>query len=275
MTKLKLGLYQGHPVQGNIELTLRKMESIAKQAHLEKVDLLIFPELFVTGYLPELWERIPNAEEELEWTTRLGLVAKTMDLWIVFGHPSYRTHQNTSQDNSETRKLSNAATLLSPKGIVGTYAKVHLYGDEEETFFCGSDFPVWETKFGRIAVQICYDLEFPESARMVALQGADLLLNIANNMAPYGAHHVQFTMARALENGMFVATVNRIAQEKTILFCGNSCVAHPQGNWLLAKEQEEGLFCVYIDLKEKEALDASVLYMDHRHPEAYGLLTQV
>lgn len=278
MAKFTLALYQGHPVTGDIEATLRKMETVAESARHRNVDLLVFPELFVTGYLPELWERIPDANEEDKWLTRLTTVAQKMGLWMVFGHPSFLVRPEPPLDRSKGRfsgrGMTNAASLIAPGRVVGTYAKVHLYGDESKTFIYGSEFPVWDTIFGRVALQICYDVEFPEAARVAAIQGADLLINIANNMVPYGEHHVLFTMARALENGIFVATVNRTAEENGILFCGQSCVAHPQGTWLLKQGEEEGLFCVELDLKERDVLDASVQYLAHRRPEVYSKIIQ-
>lgn len=276
MTSFKIGVYQGKPVPGDTLQTLQLMENVIAEAEEKKVRLLAFPELFITGYLPELWERVPTQAEEEEWMNRLTLSARKHDMWIVFGHPSYRVKPLNPVDNRTSphvpEPFTNAVTLLSPDGVVGTYAKVHLFGDEPKTFVYGSEFPVWDTPFGRVALQSCYDIEFPESARIAAVQGAELLINPANNMSPFGEHHRRYSMVRAMENSLFVATVNRVGPEKDIDFCGATCVAHPEGKWLLETDREEGLQTTQIDLSDIASLDPSVHYLSQRRPALYTAL---
>lgn len=283
-----LGIVQEQPIQGNIEATLQMMESAILQSgkHGRKVDLLVFPELFITGYLPELWERVPTAGEEEKWLERLTDAAREQDLWLVFGHPSYRVRPQTVAENDpddlndlndqddQDDVLTNAASLVSPSGVVGTYAKMHLFGDEAKTFVSGTEIPVWDTPWGRVAVQICYDIEFPETARIAALQGADMLMNISNNMSPFGEYHRLYTQVRAMENTLFVANVNRVGPEKSIDFCGGSCVAHPNGTWLLEATPDAGLYVVNVALAQRSQVDPAVQYLKQRRPQAYGLLTQ-
>lgn len=282
MTKLRLGLVQTAPVQGDIEATLRLMEDYILKAgkNGEKVDLLIFPELFITGYLPELWEKQPTPSEEAAWHERLLHLAREEDLWMVYGHPSY--HVNSANDGAPDRKkdehqkkaLYNAATLLSPNGIVGTYGKVHLYGKEPETFKAGECFPVWKTPWGKLALQICYDIEFPEGARIGALAGANLLICPTANMMPFGEYHRTYTMARALENGIFVAYNNRIGPERDIDFCGGSCVATPDCRWLIEGSSAPGLYACHVNLDERKTIDPSLDYFVFRRPELYRLISE-
>ncbi|QQE79305.1 carbon-nitrogen hydrolase family protein [Alicyclobacillus sp. SO9] len=310
MTAFKLGVYQGQPVQGNIEGTLQLMEQVIAEAGEKSVQILVFPELFITGYLPELWEHVPSQAEEEEWMNRLTQSARQHDVWIVFGHPSYRVSPLSPLDERSNARVhegsnertdnridnygdshsdehikhpsgpyipapfTNGITLLSPDGVVGTYAKVHLFGDEPKTFVYGSEFPVWDTPFGRVALQSCYDIEFPESARMAAVQGAQLLINPANNMSPFGEHHRRYSMVRAMENSLFVITVNRLGPEKDIDFCGKTCVAHPEGRWLLETDREEGLQTTEIDLSDIASLDPSVHYLNQRRPALYRALIE-
>ena len=284
MKELILGIVQAQPIQGDSEATLQMMELTIVQYGKEgrNVDVLVFPELFITGYLPELWERIPNAQDEEVWLHRLTKAAREAGLWLVFGHPSYRVRPQATpapapENSSEggLGVLTNAASLVSPGGVIGTYAKMHLFGEEAHTFLAGSEIPVWDTPWGRVAVQICYDIEFPETARIAALQGADVLINISNNMSPFGEYHRLYTQVRAMENTFFVANVNRVGPEKSIDFCGGSCVAHPDGTWLLEATPEAGVYVVELDLAQRSQAEPAVQYLKQRRPQAYGLLAQV
>lgn len=273
MTKFQLGIYQGAPIPGKIEQTLQQMELIIRAAGERNVQLVVFPELYVTGYLPSMWERFPTVAEEHLWHQRIAQVSKETGCWVVFGHPSYRVQpahplDERLQSNPEGT-LTNAISLVSPDGVVGTYAKVHLYGREPDVFVYGSEFPVWQTPFGRIALQSCYDIEFPESARLAAVHGAQILINPANNMDPFADYHRRFTMTRAMENSMFAINVNRVGSEEDLNFCGASCVAHPKGQWLLETGGEENLFTLEINLDDLSSLDPSLEYLKKRRPEVY------
>lgn len=276
---VRVGVVQSAPVRGNVEATLAQMEAWIGEAGLygRRVNVLVFPELFVTGYLPELWVAPPTLEEVSNWQQRITHLAAKNDIWIVYGHPAYKVDNAPEHPQVKAgleAPLYNAASLISPTGVVGTYGKVHLFGNEPATFMPGAGFPVWETPFGRVAIQICYDLEFPESARMAALSGAQWLLIPANNMAPYGPFHATYTMARALENNLFVVTVNRIEPELDIDFCGGSCAAHPEHRWLIEPTAVAGLHTCDVEVAELDALHASLDYGQYRRPDLYGRLTE-
>jgi len=277
--KVRLGIVQAAPVAGDVEATFRQMEKAIAQAgrHGRQVQLLVFPELFVTGYLPQLWAKRPTPDEVGAWQRKMTELAAENDVWIVYGHPAYVVDNPPAHpvaSGGAAQPIYNAASLVAPSGVVGTYAKVHLFGREPETFTHGAGFPVWETPFGRVAVQICYDVEFPESARVAALAGAQWLLIPANNMTPYGPFHATYTMARALENNMFVATVNRTVPEEDIDFCGGSCVAHPEHRWLIEPSPHEGIFTCDVEVDDLATLSESLNYGKYRQPDLYSLLVQ-
>lgn len=281
---VRLAMVQAAPVPGDVEATLQLMEAYVHQAGKQGAgaDLVVFPELFMTGYYPELWACRPGPDDERMWTERLLKLAQREDMGIVYGHPSYRAQ--TAQPSPEQTPaitaagiglpLYNAASLVTPDGLLGTYAKVHLFGREAETFTPGDVFPVWDTPYGRLAIQICYDLEFPEGARIAALAGAELLLYPANNMAPFCTFHAVYAMARAMENGVFVATVNRTGPELDLEFCGGSCAAHPDGRWLVEASPVAGLYVCDVDLTDRQALDPSLHYFAHRRPTLYRSLVE-
>ncbi|MCL6516729.1 carbon-nitrogen hydrolase family protein [Alicyclobacillus sp.] len=278
--RLRLSLVQDAPVQGDIQATLTQMGAYAARAGRKGIgaDLLVFPELYVTGYFPNLWERRPTPADELDWIDRVQKMARDEGLWIVFGHPSYRAQ---TLEYGRTRygrdipgdgihlPLYNSVSLVSPAGLRETYAKVHLYGSERDCFTPGDLFPVWDTPWGKVGVQICFDVEFPEGPRLAALGGAKLLLFPASNPAPYGEWHGIYTAARGLENRVFAATVNRLGAELTYSFCGGSCVIHPKGAWLVPPSERPGLYSCDIDFSELEQIDPSIDYLRLRRPDLY------
>lgn len=278
---MRLGLVQDTPVVRDIEGTLAQMEQYAVEAgcHGRQVNLLAYPELYPTGYFPEYWERRPTPQDELDWLARMQDIAEQEQLWIVFGHPSYRAQtqlHGTSRYGVEMAgdghdlPLYNAASLMSPEGLVGTYAKVHLFGREAESFVPGDVFPVWQTPWGRLAVQICFDIEFPEGARVAGLNGAQIILFPADNMHPFGPWHRTFAAARALENRVFAATVNRLGAEFDTDFCGGSCCMHPTGEWLIEAQPDPGLYVCDINVAELADMDDTIDYYRLRRPGLYG-----
>lgn len=281
---MKVAICQSAPVPGDVNATLAFIaESVRKSGkNGYNAELIIFPELFITGYFPELWESRPTPADELYWIEQLRAVAETESISVLCGHPSYRAQTKeygrssigkTIAGNGSKSPLYNAASFVSRTGSVETVAKVHLFGSESLTFAPGDVFPILDTEFGKISIQICYDLEFPESARSAALAGAEVILYPSNNMHPFAQHHQIYTMARAMENSTFVIYCNRIGSELGVEFCGGSGVAHPMGTWIAAEAQDSELLFFELNLKDRASLDASLNYHLHRKPWLYLTLT--
>ncbi|MHB1407610.1 MAG: carbon-nitrogen hydrolase family protein [Desulfitobacteriaceae bacterium] len=282
--KLRLGLVQDSPVLGDIEATFKIIEDYAVRAGKNglSLDMIVYPELFITGYLPEFWEKNPTPRDELLWQERLVTLAQRERVGILCGHPSFRAETSAETRTGLTQgelvnngagKLYNAASLITGDGVIGTYAKVHLFGKESQIFTPGNIFPVWDTPWGKISVQVCFDLEFPEGARIAALQGAEILLLPTNNMIPYGRFHEIYAMARAMENGIFVVYANRTGLESDIDFCGGSCVAHPNGQWVLEPQHAPGLYACELDTEERKVLDPALDYLKLRKPVLYRAIS--
>jgi predicted amidohydrolase len=155
--------------------------------------------------------------------------------------------------------LFNSAAIVGPQGFIGTYRKVHLWG-EENLFFEPGDLgvPVWRTVFGRMSVAICYDGWFPETYRLAALQGADILcvptnwvpmqdqpantLVMANILAMSGAH----------SNSMYIAAADRVGIERDQLFLGRSLIVSHTGFPIAgpASGEEEEIICAEVNLSD-------------------------
>ncbi|MEM2320771.1 MAG: carbon-nitrogen hydrolase family protein [Candidatus Bathyarchaeia archaeon] len=166
--ELTVAVVNFHAEWGNKRANLKKMEGYIERAHKEKVDLILFPELMLTGaeVEPEMRMHRELAEPVPGPTTIRMAELSNMD--IVWGMPEV---------SREGGLYYNAAVIVGPDGLLGVYRKVHPWVPEQ---WCskGSDYPVFETKFGPIGIGICYDnYFFPEVARIYALKGVRLYLN--------------------------------------------------------------------------------------------------
>jgi predicted amidohydrolase len=175
--------------------------------------------------------------------------------------------------------IYNSGAILDSSGVRATYRKVHLW-DREKLLFAPGDAPppVVTTGLGRIAIAICYDLEFPELMRDVALSGAALLAvptAVPFNQRPAGTHPISVTLAMATArlNGIFVAACDHSGTERDVAFDGGSVIVSNTG-WLLAGPVPEygvGLIVADCDLEaahDKKRGDRNDLFADRR-PELY------
>jgi predicted amidohydrolase len=196
-----------------------------------RADLLVFPELFNSGYLlgsrraartvAEPIPHGPTCKALIDFCTANGV-------FVVAGMAE-------SADSKRSR-VYNSAVFIGPNGFIGTYRKIHLFKDEKDWFDPGdSPFKVFDVGFARVGIMICFDWIFPESARSLALAGADIICHPANLVLPY----CQDAMTtRSIENRIFTITANRIGGEgagkNRVVFTGRSQVTDPLGRRLIA-----------------------------------------
>lgn len=211
-------------ITGNVERSLALIEEAAGRG----ARLIVLPELCNSGYVfasraeaIALAEPISDGPTSLAW----GEAARRHDAIIVAGICE-----------RAGGKLYNAAVIVGPEGYIGTYRKVHLWGEENLYFEPGDlGVPVFHTPFGRLSVAICYDGWFPETYRLAALQGADILC-IPTNWVPMPAQpEGMMVMANILamggahSNSMFVAAADRVGTERGQPFLGRSLIASHTG----------------------------------------------
>ena len=254
-------LAQAKPRLLDKQSNLETMERFMKSASEQEADLVLFPELFLTGYFTREYTR--EMAEDLNGPSiqQLRNMAKLYRIKVVFGFP----------EKKEDR-LYNSACFIGEKGeILGTYQKVHLWDEEPQYFEAGSSFPVWDTNIGKIGIMICYDTEFPESARTLALKGAEIILAPTANMAPF--QHVQqlYIQTRAAENQIFVATTNQIGMEESTLFFGESAAAGPYGQLLVKAGDREQELLVEMDLNLVKESRKFPFYLKDRRPQHYSI----
>lgn len=118
-------------------------------------------------------------------------------------------------------EIANSAFCVDRRGnLAGVYRKTHLFGEERGAFVAGDELLVVDLASVKVGLLICFDVEFPEVARSLALAGVDLLVTISANMEPLGRDHNVFSIARALENGIPHLYVNQVGAGEEFVFSG-------------------------------------------------------
>ena len=264
MREITVATIQMQPELGRMEDNLIKMsESIARVATEQPVDLIVFPELITTGYevgprFPELAQRIPGPTVNL-----MAQRASELGVHIAFGMVSKKEKVESI--------LYNSAILIGPDGdLIGQYHKMHLRGEERISFRAGYRLDVFETGFGVVGLMIGWDLAFPEVARSLVLEGAELLVVCANWEQPHADEWRAYLQARAYENAVFVAAANRVGEEPSYTFFGRSGVVGPRGKiYASVDEPTEGYAVAIIDLDEVRQVREETQILQCRQPTAY------
>lgn len=248
---------------------LRKIEEITLQAREQGADLVIFPEMCLTGYvirdqLYELAENIPGPS-----TRKVETLARKTRMHIVFGMPEL------SQKTKGT--MYNTAVLVGPKGLIGSYHKMYLpthsVFEERRYFRPGYQTAVFNTPIGNIGLCICYDLFFPEVTRLIRVLGAQLIIAISASPSVRRSYFETLTAARALENTAYLAYVNMVGVEDGLQFWGGSRLIGPTGDIIAkAKYDEEDKILCEVDFSDLKAAEAFVPTLRDLRPDLFAEL---
>ncbi len=240
---MKTGFVQFRPIFGDIEGNVRQMESLI--APLE-ADLLVLPELANSGYAFTSKEELASLAEPFDNSPsldRLQALAAEKNCSMVAGFAE-----------KEGGRLYNSSALLRPDGSRELYRKIHLFGAENR-FFTPGDIPfeVHETDAARIGMMICFDWFYPESARVLALKGAQVICHAVNFVLPWGQRGAVFA---SLWNRVFMVTANRYGTENrgefSFTFTGGSQITAPTSD-ILASAPVDSDAAVVIEIDPKQA----------------------
>ena len=248
---------------GRPERNIKTISKLTQRASRCEVDIVCFPELATSGYsLNSRWrkfaEPIPG-----EITKRLGQLANNFGLYLIAGMPEY---------DPRSHRIHDSSVLINSNGEVeGVYRKIHLWDIERSYFTPGKRFEVFKTKFGKIGLGICYDLEFPESARALALKGAQIIFYSSAQPEPMSNHVDAYIKSRAGENCLYVCHSNRTGREGKMTFFGQSQIVSPWCEVLARKDSGTGLAIAKIDLSLIKRLSKKKLpYLRQRMPSTYA-----
>ena len=259
---MKVGYIQTNPIFGEKEQNFNEIEKLI--ANL-KADLIVLPELFATGYTFISKEEAVSLAENINGITSQFLlkIAKDTGAVIIGGFVE-----------KEGNKIYNSAMIVSNKGVIGTYRKIHLYYKEKLWFSPGNKpLKVFKVNGVNIGIMICFDWIFPETARTLALLGADIIAHPANLVLPYCQKAM---VTRCLENRVFAITANRIGEKKRgsdhFKFTGKSQITSYNGVVLSTGPKDE-IHVDFVDIDIEKARDKNLneynnLFED-RHIEFY------
>lgn len=259
----------------DVSRNLARMAAFLKETAANGAGLTVFPECAVTGYCFESLDEARPCAQPIPGPATNAMQAACADVGkaAVFGM--------LELDGS---RVFNAAVLVGPAGVMGTYRKVHLpyLGVDMFTTHGDRPFAVHDAGGLKVGMTICYDAAFPEAARCLAIQGADLIC-LPTNWPP-GAETTACSVinARALENAVYYIAVNRVGTERGFEFIGRSKIVDPGGN-TLAEAMSSGEEVLYADIDPERARRKHILRVKDKHeidrladrrPEMYGLLTE-
>jgi predicted amidohydrolase len=219
-------------------------------------DLTVFPECTTTGYCFESKSEAMAVAESMD-----GDAVQTVSRWCR----QFSTRVIFGLLESENEKLFNSVALVGPQGLISRYRKVHLPTLGVDQFTTpGDGFAVDDLGDLRVGMNICYDCSFPESARVLTLQGADLIALPTNWPPGSGLTSELIPNARALENHVYFMAVNRVGTERGFDFIGNSRICDPKGNTLaLADHPNEEI--LYADIDPEIARNKHLVSVPGKH----------
>lgn len=230
-------------VQGNRELGERWIRRAAEAG----AQIIVLPELAASGYTFQSQAEARACSQPASGATVASWVSLCAELGV-------HVVAGFAEEAGEGR--FNSAAVMGPEGLVGVYRKAHLFNEEKIYFLPGdTGFPVFQLPFAKVGVLICYDLWFPEAARVLAVRGAEVLLVPTNWVANFRRESADtrgWTMGDyacvglATQNQFFVVAADRIGSERGVDFVGCSVAVAPDGTLLTgpaAVDREEMLLC--------------------------------
>lgn len=260
---MKIALYQNSPTFGEVE---QNIDDVCKALENKDFDILVLPELFATGYQFEnRAEAFSFADEAGSGLTfeRIQTLAAKKEAIIIYGFPE-----------KKGEKLYNSAIAVEPSGKSYLYQKTHLFDNEKNIFNPGqTGFFVFEYKKAKIGMMICFDWRYPESARRLALLGAQIIAHPANLVLTTCPDAM---ITRALENLVFTVTADRVGVEnrfgQSLKFSGQSRIISIWGQ-ILAELGEEETGFISADINPDDASNKQLTINNHlfddRRPEFY------
>lgn len=269
----------------DLEQNYAVIASLVAEARERGVDFLVLPEAAIGGYLSSLGnhgDSVRTSSRSLPPAIRLdgpeiGRVQQLVgDLVVAIGFCELA-------EDGVTRY--NAAALLDGSTVYGSYRKVHQPLGEGMSYSAGSGYGVFDTPVGRVGLQICYDKAFPEAARIMALDGAQIIASLSAWPAARTAtaENLQddrwtyrfntFDVARALDNQVFWVASNQSGTFGSLRYVGNAKVVDPGGNILATTLLGSGMAVAEVDVDQTfRTMRAGMFHLRDRRPDVYGPL---
>lgn len=261
--ELKIAALQHNPIPADLNQTLKQLSEYASRAADDGVQLLVVPEASMTGYnLPVSTMRAIAQSDDGELAQEVAALCVKHNIAIACGFAEKAGHE-----------YFNCVQVTDAKGqVCGKYRKTHLWGTLDRTLFsAGADLaPVFAIDGWNVGLLICYDIEFPECARRLALEGAEVLLVPTGLMRPWREVAEMVVPTRAYENQLYIAYTNYCGNEGDLTYEGRSCIVGPDGKDITRADSDTStLLTATLRKSAIENARAALPYHRDRRPELY------
>jgi predicted amidohydrolase len=261
---MRVALYQCPPLPRDVSGNLQRLNTRAIEAAAQGASLLVCPEMFLSGYnIGAQAARSLAQRSDGPAAQAISAIAQATGVAILYGYPEL----------GADGQIYNAVQLIDAHGSrLCNYRKTHLYGELDKSMFSAGEehFPIVEFDGWKLGFLICYDVEFPENTRRLALEGVDLILVPTANMAPYDFVAEVTVRARAFENQCYLVYANYCGSEGDIHYCGLSSVCAPDGKQVGLAGQNETLVVAELDRQLMSESQAINTYFKDRRPGFYA-----
>lgn len=259
---VKIALGQFASKHGDAKANLNRMLGMADEAAAAGADLVIFPELAYSGYFCNSATMQQLAEpSDGHFVQELCRKAKEKGLHIIAGYP---------ESCEISGRIYNSLIFIDDNGkVIENMRKVYLWAREKQIFREGNRFPVVKTKFGKVGLLVCADLEYPEPSRLEALKGAEMIVDCSVWSINPAEHRWHVAMqANAMFNLLFTVGCNTVGEN----LCGSSMVVGPDGlTRIVASRTEEELLITEIDLSEVLEVRSRIPYLNDFKNDTFSI----
>lgn len=258
---MRIAMFQGAGIPADVDANLEVVRRQAFVAAERDADLIIFPELFLSGY--NIGDKVRELAQEADGPAgqQAAEIARRAGIAILYGYPE-RLDGN----------VYNSARLIDRNGNPRTnYRKTHLYGRyEKSSFKPGDSLIIANLDNLNIGILICYDVEFPEAVRALVSAGANLIAVPTALMQEYCRVAEKVVPTRAYESEIFVAYVNRCGVEGDTTYCGRSCLVGPDGRDIVRAGRSEELLTAAVGKQVIAEARETNPVLEDRRPELYA-----
>ena len=281
--KMKIAILQTK-VYAEKEKNIRQLEEILASGKTEEADLVTLPEMFACPYETGNFPLYAEAEGGPSWQA-LSALAKKYGIYLSAGSmpEAVKAKSEKAESPSEKDRVYNTAYVFDREGKqIGKHRKAHLFDinveggqcfKESDTLSPGERIGCFDTEFGKIGLCICYDFRFPETARLMALDGAKVILvPAAFNMTTGPAHWELMFRQRAVESQCYViGTAPARDPDSSYISWGHSIAVDPWGTILTQMDEKEGIRIIEIDLDYADKVRRELPLLVHRRTDLYEL----
>ena len=281
--KMKIAILQTK-VFAEKEKNIRQLEEILASGRTEGADLVTLPEMFACPYETGNFPLYAEAEGGPSWQA-LSALAKKYGIYLSAGSmpEAVKAKSEKAESPSEKDRVYNTAYVFDREGKqIGKHRKAHLFDinveggqcfKESDTLSPGERIGCFDTEFGKIGLCICYDFRFPETARLMALDGAKVILvPAAFNMTTGPAHWELMFRQRAVESQCYViGTAPARDPDSSYISWGHSIAVDPWGTILTQMDEKEGIRIIEIDLDYADKVRRELPLLAHRRTDLYEL----